>query len=214
MTCGAPGAPCKKASDCCDTGCKKKQGQKKGRCAPCSNGRLFCGDTCCLRYEFVHNCVDGRGVCTGCQPGHQRCGDTCCPPDLCVGGACACPGGGEPCGGFVSGVQCCAAGDACGRTLGCQAETCRADNSQCGGAPAPITACGGTSLQPCFCAAALPDGFACVGLEAFTDCPGNSACGSDDDCDPGEACVDRGAKPGCDGCGPAPFGVCVARCQS
>ena len=101
-----PGAPCKKACDCCDTGCKKRQGQKKGRCAPCPNGRLFCGDTCCLRYEFVQNCVDGRLVCAGCQPGHQGCGYTGCPPDLCVGGACICADGGKPCGGFASGVQC------------------------------------------------------------------------------------------------------------
>ena len=217
VTCGAPGAPCRKASDCCATGCKKKQGQKKGRCAPCSNDRMFCGDTCCPRFGLGFDCADGRGVCLGCPVGSLPCGDTCCPPELCVAGACVCPDGRELCAGAVTGVQCCLAGDACGRTLGCQAETCRLEISLCGEASGgPITVCGGTATKPCFCAVALPDGFGCVPLkELSTVCPDDPECDSDDDCAPGEVCLDRGARPGCGpGCGPAPFGVCETRCQS
>ena len=107
-------------ADCRATGCKKKRGQKKGRRAPRSNDRMFCGDTCCPRFGLGFDCADGRGVCLGCPVGALPRGESRRPPELCDDGACDCPDGRESGAGAATGIQCCLAGDTCGCTLGCQ----------------------------------------------------------------------------------------------
>jgi hypothetical protein len=76
-TCQPPGNSCAKRADCCATKCRKRKGKRRGRCAGCPGGGLYCGGGGCLPGEHR---VDGSCACSGASsPNGCRDGRDCLP---------------------------------------------------------------------------------------------------------------------------------------
>jgi len=159
--CIAPGDPCRSSTSCCSGKCHKKKGKKRGTCADCKTGQVFC------QFGRINACVTGP-----CCPNVSCTGKTCCPPNqTCatnrVTSECLCNSTVGP----KCGRRCCKVGQAC-------------VDRHCGDCPAGADIC---AQSPTSCG---NSGYVCAtSVEQTTACIHNSSpdfqcanCTADGDC--------------------------------
>ena len=195
----ACGAACCAAGEECNNGVC-------GDCQPICAGK-FCGDD--------DGCGDPcqTGICGTdqfCQAGvceclFTECGTECCADaELCIGGQCGCPDGGELCGDV-----CCDVGEFCGQDDTCACLAVCPPTALCG----DDDGCGGLCPGPC-----ENEGMICswqtgIGCECPFDACGDICCTPDQVCEGGvcEDCVPSCGGKACgddSGCGYACNGPC------
>lgn len=222
--CGDTGAKCKKGADCCATRCKKKRGQKVGKCLPCTaetcpNG--CCDGATCRTGDSDAACGIGGESCVACPSGELCRNGVCGPdPDYCDAAA--------DCDRFPYGLSCNFATNRCQcRTAGhgrCAAPNqyacgpcCPGGNGVCRG----DTQCLSETEGGCQCAFGMTQcrsDYRCKFIESDPEAcgPDCTVCGPGGSCCNGR-CVDlQGCQSGTGGsvCTGSPCGRCDVTCPS
>jgi hypothetical protein len=152
--CRAPRKGCGKGRQCCSRTCRK------GRCAPCGNGRTFCGDACADLATSNAHC--------------GACGIACAAGQRCVGGGCVCDG--ASCDGCCDGAICriddpIACGNGGGTCVACGlGQDCLGGACVCTPASCPNGCCAGTTCE------ASSDRFCGINGNACRLCGGGEVC--------------------------------------